>query len=110
MTVINLAIVSGKVGEQGTLGTAGTGEPVTNFTLMYDEERKEKGTAKPRKVKGWHRITAYNDLAVFAASLPPQTFLLIQGRFQNNRRVRNDVAQHSVDIIAEKIQIVAAAN
>ena len=110
MTAINVAIVSGKVGEPGTLRTAGTGEPVTNFTLMYDEVRKERGTGKPRKVKGWHRITAYDDLAKFAATLPPQTGLLIQGRFQNNRRVANGVAQHSVDIIAEKIEILAAAN
>lgn len=107
MTAVNVAIVSGKLGQLGQLAKAGTGNDVINFTLLSVDTRAEQGTGKPRRVKEWHRITAYGDLAKTAAELAPHTVVLVQGRFQNNRRVDKGVAQHSVDIIAERIQVVS---
>ena len=106
MGSINLAVVGGKVGETGPIVKSGTGEDVTNFTVLAEETRKERGTGKPRRVAEWHRITAYGELAQVASKLTKDTVLTVQGRFQHNRRIERGVAQHSVDIIAEKINVV----
>lgn len=105
MGSINLAVVGGKVGETGHIVKSGTGEEVTNFTVLDEEIRKERGTGKPRRMVQWHRITAYGELAQVAANLTKGTVLTVQGRFQHNRRIERGVAQHSVDIIAEKIEV-----
>lgn len=106
MSSINLAVVGGAVGTTGQLGNAATGESVANFTVRAEETRKESGTGRPRKVTAWHRIVAYGDLAHVAAKLTAGTVLMVQGRFQHNTRTEHGVKQHSVDIIAEKIDVV----
>lgn len=108
MIDVNIAIVGGTLGETHKLSqVAVTGQTVLNFTLLAEEQRINRDTGQPRMVKVWHRITAYDDEAHKVAKLPKRTALLVEGRFQHNRRTDKGVAQHSVDIIADKVMIAA---
>lgn len=105
---VNLVLVSGHIGKVGTLGTTQGGQQVVNVTVRSTETRQERGGTEPRPTQEWHRIVAYGELAALAATLVPNSYVLIQGRFKSNHRIQKGVHQHSVDIIADKINVIFA--
>lgn len=110
MGTVNRAIVAGPIHRIDKLAKSGTGQDVINLVVRTEETRQERGTGNPIKSKAYHRVTCYGPLAIEVAALKLRDVIYVDGKFHHQYRKVQGLDQHSVDIIAQDVQLMSAAN
>jgi single-strand DNA-binding protein len=109
-TVINKAIIEGRLGQAIELRTTPQGKLVTNFRLAT--ERQWNGAdGTPFTATDWHTVVAWEGLAEQCKDMHEGDVVYVEGRLQTRSwedREHADVKHYRTEIIASVIRPVEA--
>jgi len=106
-TMVNKAILIGRLGADPEVRYTPDGLMITNFNLATDESRKDKSGERIQKTE-WHRIVTFGKLAEIAGKyLSKGKMVFIEGRIQTRSWEDKDGNKRSTtEIIASNMRML----
>jgi len=107
ITMVNKALLIGRLGADPEVRYTPDGLMVTNFRLATDMQWKDKNGEKLQKTE-WHRIVAYGKLAEICSNyLSKGKLIFIEGRIQTRSWEDKDgVKRSTTEIVAANMQML----
>lgn len=107
ITMINKAILIGRLGKDPEVRYTPDGTMVTNFNLATDEQWKDKNGEKVQKTE-WHRIVTFGKLAEICGNyLVKGKLVFIEGRIQTRSWEDKDgVKRFTTEIVASDMKML----
>lgn len=107
ITMINKAILIGRLGKDPEVRYTPDGTMVTNFNLATDEQWKDKNGEKVQKTE-WHRIVTFGKLAEICGNyLVKGKLVFIEGRIQTRSwEDKEGVKRFTTEIIAGDMKML----
>lgn len=106
-TMVNKAILIGRLGADPEIRYTPDGMMVTNLNLATNEQRKDKSGEKVVKTE-WHRVVTFGKLAEICGNyLAKGKLVYIEGRIQTRSwEDKEGVKRSTTEIIASNMQML----
>src|SRR3989337_387123 len=106
-TMVNKAILIGRLGADPEVRYTPDGLMITNFNMATDESRKDKNGERIQKTE-WHRIVAFGKLAeIVGKYLSKGKMVFIEGRIQTRSwEDKEGNKRYTTEIIASNMRML----
>ena len=106
MASLNKVLILGNLGKDPEIRQTQGGKSVANLTIATSEKwTDDKGERKEHTE--WHRVIAWNKLAdICGKYLKKGRSILVEGKLQTRKHLKDGVAHYNTEIIAESIQFI----